>query len=150
MLGPHHSRQIKVQDGFFVGRVWKCDDCTNDDGTQKPSLDRIKAIYTFNIQRAVHVPSFKFHLISVSLLVNQSKHNVFSRKPAFTDWLTVSFFLLKGMVFFGSNMVQKSWICRRCPLLRGMQNFNMWIVKHWRICELSSRRHGYFRFIGNR
>ena len=54
---------------------------TNGDGTQQrvhsvgevclPFYDRNKAKYTFNLQRALYVPSFKVHLISVSLLVTQ-------------------------------------------------------------------------------
>ena len=62
---------------------------TNGDGTQQrvhgveevclPFYDRNKANYTFNLQRALYVPSFKFHLISISLLVKQENTVIFNQ-----------------------------------------------------------------------
>ena len=68
-----------------------CAIITNGDGTQQrvhgvgevclPFDDRNKAKYTFNIQRALYVPSFKFHLKSVSLLVEQGDTVIFNQNP---------------------------------------------------------------------
>ena len=98
---------------------------TNGDGTQQrvhgvgevclPFYDCNKAKYTFNLQRALYVPSFKFHLISVSLLVKQGNTVIFNQIRIYV-WDNKK-------VFFGLNIVQKSPICQHCLLLSGMQGF---------------------------
>ena len=105
---------------------------TNGDGTQQrvhgvgevclPFYDCYKGKYTFNLQLSLYVPSFKFHLISVSLLVKQVNTVIFNQICIYV-WD-------KKNVFFGLNIVQKSPICRHCLLLSGMQGFLMQIVKH--------------------
>ena len=62
---------------------------TNGDGAHQrvhgagevclPFYDRNKAKYTFNLQRALYVPSFNYQLISDSLLVKQ-RNTVISNK----------------------------------------------------------------------
>ena len=64
---------------------------TNGDGRQQrvqgvgkvclPFYDRNKAKYTFNLQRALYVQSFKFLLISVSLLVKQGNTVILNQNP---------------------------------------------------------------------
>ena len=112
---------------------------TNGDGTQQrvhgvgefclPFYDRNKAKQTFNLQHALYVPSFKFHLKLVSLLVRQG-NTVILTKVRIYVWDNRKPILLKEMVFFCLNIVQKSQINRHCLLLSGMKVFIMQIVKH--------------------
>ena len=44
-----------------------------------PFYDRNKAKYTFNLQRILYLPSFKFHLISVSHIVKQGNTVIFNQ-----------------------------------------------------------------------
>ena len=64
---------------------------TDGNGTQQrvhgvgevclPFYDRKKAKYTFNLQRALCVPNFKFHLISISLIVKKGNTVIFNKNP---------------------------------------------------------------------
>ena len=46
-----------------------------------PFYDSNQAKYTFNLQRALYVSSFKFHLISVSFLVKLGNTVTFNQNP---------------------------------------------------------------------
>ena len=83
---------------------------TNGDGTQQqihgvgevclPFYDHKKAEYTFNLQRALYVPSFKFYFISVSLLVKQENTVIFNQNPHIRVGQQKAYFIERDGLFW--------------------------------------------------
>ena len=83
---------------------------TNGDGTQQrvhgvgevclSLYDRKKVMYTFNLQRAFYVPSFKYHLIFVSLPVKQGNTVILNQNPHMRVGQRKAYFIERDGLFW--------------------------------------------------
>ena len=93
---------------------------TNEDGTQQrvhgvgeiclSTYDRNKAKYTFNLQRALHVPSFKFLFISISFLIKQGKTVNFNQNPHIGVGQQKAYFIERDGLFWFKHSAQEPTI----------------------------------------